>query len=484
MSMTPDAEDRQATPERASWQVWRWPLHWQIFLAIACGAALGVMMGVAAVAEIPAEIDSRARGAAGTRIVRDTHLFALVELAGDLFLRALFLLIVPLVTSSIVLAVHRIARERDFARLGLKTLAYYLATSVVAIGTGVLLVNLVAPGISNGAPLLQGHDLSAFGGAQAEVARRTEGRGLADFLNVFRAMVPGNLFSAAVESNLLGLIFVSLAGGFFATRLGDRQRDAFGALVESIHDLSLMGTRAVLRLAPLGVLFLIARTFAEQYAALRPDGRFADLLTGVASFAAVALAALLVHLLVTMPLVLLLVARVNPLRHYRAMAPALMTAFSTASSAATLPLTLECVQKRAGVSERIGGFAIPIGATVNMDGTALYECVAAIFICQAFGVELTLAQQALIVLIALVTSVGVAGVPSASLVAIAVILQTVQGQLPPTSQVNLLLGMGLLFVFDRPLDMLRTAVNVFSDSVGAVAIARSEGEAVLSDEGR
>ena len=181
-----------------------------------------------------------------------------------------------------------------------------------------------------------------------------------------------------------------------------------------------------------------------------------------------------------MSLLLAGVARVNPLRHYRAMAPALVTAFSTASSSATLPVTIDCVERHAGVSNRVAGFTLRWGATVNMDGTALYECVAAMFICQAFGLDLSFAQQFVIVLTALLTSIGVAGVPSASLVAIVVILTGVQNQLPPGALPpggSLLAGLGLLFVFDRPLDMCRTAVNIFSDSVGAVVVARSEGEA-------
>jgi Na+/H+-dicarboxylate symporter len=158
---------------------------------------------------------------------------------------------------------------------------------------------------------------------------------------------------------------------------------------------------------------------------------------------------------------------VNPLRHYRAMAPALLTAFSTASSSATLPLTMDCVEKNAGVSNRVSSFVLPLGATINMDGTALYECVAVIFIAQAFGVDLSITQQLLIVVLALLTSIGVAGVPSASLVAIVVILSVFGIPLET---------IGLIYAVDRVLDMLRTSVNVFSDSCGAVVIARSEGE--------
>lgn len=464
------------------WRPWRWPLHWQILLGLVVGAVVGILLGASAIAEIPGDTAPDRRGLVGGALVREGALFAVVELLGDLFLRALFLIIIPLITSSILLAVARIGGERDFGRLGAKTLGYYLLTSFAAVLTGLVLVNVFSPGLSaEGLGILQGQDLSAFEAAQGEVDKRVEGRHLADFLNIFREMIPNNLFSAAVEGNFLGLIVVSIVAGYFTSKLAEAHRHAFVSLVEAIYELTIMATHLVLRLAPLGVLFLIARTFAEQHATLYPDGRFASFLAGIVSFAAVATVALLVHFLITLPLILLLAARVNPLRHYKAMAPALLTAFSTASSAATLPLTIQSVEERAGVSPRIGGFTLPLGATVNMDGTALYECVAAIFICQAFGVELSFLQQLLVVIVALLTSVGVAGVPSASLVAIAVILRTVQAQLPPDQAVNLVLGMGLLFVFDRPLDMLRTAVNVFSDSVGAVTIARSEGENPLQE---
>jgi proton glutamate symport protein len=176
---------------------------------------------------------------------------------------------------------------------------------------------------------------------------------------------------------------------------------------------------------------------------------------------------LALHFFVSTSIILRVLGRVNPLRHYRAMAPALLTAFSTSSSSATLPVTMECVEQRAGVSNKVSSFVLPLGATVNMDGTALYECVAAMFIAQAYGLDLTFSTQFIIVMLALVTSIGVAGIPSASLVAISVILAAIG--LP-------LEGIGLILAVDRVLDMCRTAVNVYGDSVGAVVIARLEGE--------
>jgi len=193
----------------------------------------------------------------------------------------------------------------------------------------------------------------------------------------------------------------------------------------------------------------------------------------LAVFMITVLSALAVHVFITLPLLLKFVARVNPLRQYRAMAPALLTAFSTSSSSATLPLTMECVEKNAGVSNRTTSFVLPLGATVNMDGTALYECVAAMFIAQAYGLELTLATQFTVVLVALLTSIGVAGIPAASLVAIIVILAAIG--LPAE-------GIGLILAVDRILDMCRTSVNVFSDSCGAVIIARSEKESGILEK--
>ncbi|MEM7681880.1 MAG: dicarboxylate/amino acid:cation symporter [Planctomycetota bacterium] len=476
---SPDAPEGSNTPNTAAWPPWRWPLHWQILLGLLIGAGLGVMLGDWAIGQLPADTAADRRGAEAGAIATASSLYMVVDLIGDLFLNGLKLIIVPLVTSSIVLAVARLGAGKGFGRLGGKTLAYYGTTSLIAVVVGLVLVNVVSPGVQNGGGILVGQDLSAFSDAQAEVDARVSGKEATDFLDTFRTMVPANLFAAASAGNLLGLIVVSLIVGYFLARYAGENKNVLMRAVEGVYDLTLRITDLVLKLAPLGVLGLLAATVGEQYAKLTPDGRFNEFALGIGQFAGTALAALGVHFLVVMPLILMLVARVNPLRHYAAMAPALTTAFSTASSSATLPLTMDCVENRAGVSNRTASFTLPLGATVNMDGTALYECVAAVFICQAFGIELSFGQQFFIVVTALLTSVGVAGVPSASLVAIAVILTGVEKGLPDGALpegASLIAGMGLLFVFDRPLDMCRTAVNIFGDSVGAVTIARSEGE--------
>jgi len=227
---------------------------------------------------------------------------------------------------------------------------------------------------------------------------------------------------------------------------------------QGVFETMMQITLWIIRFAPLGVFGLVARTVSVTgFEAFAP----------LAAFVATVFLGLAVHALVTLPLVLRFVGGVSPRQHVKAFSPALLTAFSTSSSSATLPLTMECAEKNAGVSNRIASFVLPLGATVNMDGTALYECVAALFIAQAYGIQLGFGAQFSIVVLALLTSVGVAGVPSASLVAILVILNAVG--LPVE-------GVGLILAVDRVLDMCRTTVNVFGDSCGAVVIARTEGE--------
>ena len=484
----------QATQRKGGLAPWRWPLHLQILLGLIIGAGIGYWLGAGAVAGLPTDVDPEQAGAAAAASVKASYAYLFFDLVGDLFIQGLKLIIVPLVMSSIILAVANLTKHGDgatgFGRLAGKTMGYYAATSVISVLIGLAVVNVLSPGLSTNdagqtVGILEGQDLSSFAGDQQAVDKKVDGKQASDFLDVFREMVPPNLIQAAAQGKLLGLIVVSILVGFFLSKSDNEPARAVKAFTQGVYDLTLAITDFVLKLAPIGIIGLIAATLGEQYAKLVPDDRLDTFVTGLTTFAGGALLALMIHFAVVMPLILLLVARVNPIEHYRAMMPALLTAFSTASSSATLPVTMECVEDRAKVSRKTTSFVLPLGATVNMDGTALYECVAAIFICQAFGIELTFAQQFLIVVTAVLTSIGVAGVPSASLVAIVVILTAVQDALPAGSLpegVLLVSGLGLLFVFDRPLDMVRTAVNVFSDSVGAVTIAKTEGETgVLSD---
>ena len=416
----------------------RLKLHWQIALALLLAIVAGNWSGE-------------------TGALFGVRFIDVYDFVGALFLNALKMLIVPLIVASIITGIAGIGQSRDFARLGGKTLLYYLSTSLIAILIGLTLVNLIEPGLVDGRPAHEQIGLSAYVG---DVATTVEGRGMGDLLNVFLQMVPPNIVAAAANGQMLGLIFFSLLFGFFMTRVGPPHAEYVQGFWKGVFEVMLLITDWVMKFAPIGVFALVAKVVATTGMAA-----FLPLL----AFLLTVLAALAVHSLIVLPLVLRAIAGVSPLRHYQAMAPALLTAFSTASSSATLPVTLDCVERQAGVSNRVSSFVLPLGATVNMDGTALYECVAAMFIAQAYGIELSAAQQFTVVLLALLTSIGVAGIPAASLVAIAIILAAVG--LP-------LEAIGLILAVDRILDMCRTATNVLSDSCGAVAIARSEGEQI------
>jgi Na+/H+-dicarboxylate symporter len=410
-------------------------LHWQILIAL----GLAVLAGLALDREI---------GILGVTF------YSIFDFVGKLFLNALKMLIVPLIISSIIVGVAGVGGTHGLGRLGGKTIGYYAMTSTLAILVGLLAVNLIQPGVVDGDP----REIFGFTGDTAALSEQIGGKGGGDLVEVFLRMIPTNVVAAAAEGQMLGLIFFSLLYGFFLARITEDYAEAQYNFFQGMFEIMMRITDLIMRFAPLGVFALVARTVMD---------------TGLAAFAPLALffftvvLALGVHFLVVLPLLLYFLGGVNPVRHYQAMGAALLTAFSTASSSATLPVTMECVEKNAGVSNRVTSFVLPLGATVNMDGTALYECVAALFIAQAYGIELSLGTQFMVVLLALLTSIGVAGIPAASLVAITIILGAVG--LP-------LEGIGLILAVDRILDMMRTAVNVFSDSCGAVVIARSEGE--------
>lgn len=411
-------------------------LHWQILIALILAVIAGTLAGT----------DSQFLG---------VRFYSMFDFIGTLFLNALKMLIVPLVVASIIVGISGIGSGEAFSKLGIKTLMYYVTTSLFAILVGLLVVNLVAPGIIDGAPA---NHLIGLSENTSEVVAKVEGKGTGDLVEVFLRMVPTNVVAAAAEGQMLGLIFFSLLFGFFMIKIDAAYASSMQNFWQGVFLVMMKITDWVMLFAPIGVFGLVAKVVAETgYAAFVP----------LAWFFFSVLAALAIHFFVVLPMLLKFVGRVHPVRQYRAMAPALLTAFSTSSSAATLPLTMECLEKNAGVSNRTSSFVLPLGATVNMDGTALYECVAAMFIAQVYGIELGFVQQFTIVLMALVTSIGVAAIPSASLVAIAIILAAVG--LPVEA-------IGLILAVDRVLDMCRTSVNVFSDSCGAVIIARLTGE--------
>ncbi len=395
-------------------------LHWQILIALVLGILYGVFL---------------------------TPHVKYISWMGEVFMRGLKMIIVPLILTSIISGVANIGNAENLGRLGLKTFGYYIMTSTFAIVTGLFFVNFIIPG--KGTDLNLQRDVEGL-----EVTKDSFGDTL---INI----VPTNIFEAFSQDNMLSVIFFAILFGFFITRVHDKHQKLLTNFFNSAFEVMMKVTMFIIKFTPLGIFGIVALTVAENINDL------AALAGSMGLYMLTVFSALFFHAFITLPLLLKFVGKVNPWLHFKVMRSALLTAFSTSSSGATLSLTMESVERRAGVSTKITSFTLPLGATINMDGTALYECVAAMFIAQAYGVELGFFQQVIVVITALLASIGAAGIPMAGLVMITVILTAVG--LP-------LEGVGLILSVDRILDMFRTATNVWSDSCGAVIIGKSEGE--------
>lgn len=418
-------------------------LHWQILIAIGLAGISGWAVNSAITSGIE---DPTFLG---------ISIIGFFDYIGSLFLNALKMIIVPLIFSSIVMGVAGIGSGGNLGALGGRTLVFYVVTTLAATMLGLLLINIVGPGYQDGVPV---GDMLALDASADELVALAEGRGPGDVAQVFHKMVPPNIVQAAADGQMLGIIFFALLFGYFMTHLTHDLAEPLFKFWDSVFHVMMKMTEWIMKFAPIGVFGLVAKVVAEAgFSAVRP----------LAVFAVTVVIALALHITLVMPLFLRFVGKVKPYSMFPKMAPAMLTAFSTSSSSATLPVTMECLEDNVGVSNKISSFVLPLGATVNMNGTALYECAAAMFLAQAYGLDLTIGVQFSIVFIALLTSVGVAGVPSASLVAIAIILGAVG--LPVEA-------IGVLMVFDRILDMLRTSVNIFGDSCCAVIVARLDGE--------
>ncbi len=410
---------------------------WKVFIAILLGMVIGSMTQ---------------QGSTLFGIDLFAFAFPVYSLLGKVFINALTLVVVPLVSSSIITGIARIGNDSSFGRLGAKIFAFYLGTSLIAILVGLFCVNLLNPGAMINPDTIAG----SVNGADVQKYLATEET--ARFSDILLQIVPSNIVDTFGRGQMLGLIFFSLIFGYCLSKIESESGSILKGFWQGLFNAMIQFTQVIMKCLPVGVFFLVAKVFAETgFNSLQSLGMFTiTVLLGLALFIFVAL-----------PVLLKIIGNVRPGRHFKAMGPALITAFSTSSSSATLPITIECVEKRAGVSNKICSLVVPLGTSINMSGSALYECVAAIFVAQAYGIELTVSTQCIIVLLSLITSIGVAGIPSASLVAIIAILKTIG--LP-------IEGIGLFVAVDRVLDMCRTTVNVFSDSCCAILVARSEGE--------
>lgn len=406
---------------------------WIVFIAIALGMLAGAETGT------------------------DGGLFGLTyysfyDLIGTLFLRALTLIVVPLVSSSIITGIAKMGSEKSFGRLGAKTVGFYISTTFLAILIGLIFVNLIEPGKGG----LSDH-LTQQVNQFTQEGQLGEGK-LNTIKDLLLQIIPANIFDTFARGNMLGLIFFSLLFGYSISKIESHLTSILLGFWQGVFQAMIRITHMIMIFLPLGVFCLVAKVFATTGF---------ETLKSLALFFVTVVLALACFMFIVLPLFLKFIGRVNPLNHFRAMAPALVTAFSTSSSSASLPVTLDCAEKRAGISNKICSLVIPLGTSLNLAGSALYECVAAMFVAQVYGIEISFVTQFTVVFLALITSMGVAGIPAGSLVAVIVILKSVG--LPPE-------GIGLFIAVDRLLDMCRTTVNVFSDTCCAVLVARSEGE--------
>jgi proton glutamate symport protein len=372
----------------------------------------------------------------------ESPLFSVVGLGADLFIRLLRMVIVPLVVASLITAAAGLD-TRYLGRLGVITLVYYTATTLLAAGLGLVIVNLVDPGVG-----------AALQGAQTpkEILEREP----PTFADLLRNLIPANPIDALARTDMLQIISFSLIVGVALNILGDRAQ-AVKSFVSEVLELSMVIVRWVLYLLPVGVALLLARAIGQAGV---------DVFAPLAKYMGAVLGGLAIHGLLVLPLLVWVLGGVPPWRFLPGISNAMLTALSTSSSAATLPVTMRTVERELKVPGYISRFCIPIGATVNMDGTALYEAVAALFIAQAYGIQLEFTQQIVVLFTATLAAIGAAGIPSAGLFTMVIVLQSVG--LP-------LEGIGLILAVDRILDMFRTMVNVEGDAGGAVILTNVVG---------
>ena len=378
-----------------------------------------------------------------------------VAFLGEVFLKALFVLVVPLVMSSIIVGVTSLGDVRRLGPLGGRAVLYFMTTTGIAVVIGLVLVLLIQPGTPGSA--------ESATSDMTTVSERLVDKpdSVPELLRtILTGLIPKNLFSAMANADVLPLIIFSLVFGGILTTVGERGRLVI-QVVEGVNEAIMAMVHLLMWAAPVGIGALIAGRLGEAggFSGFWPQ------LVQLSAYAGTVILGLLIHGLIVIPLLLHFIGKQNVITYARNIGTALTTAFSTSSSAATLPLTMEAVIEENKVSPRTARFVLPLGATINMDGTALYEAVAAVFIAQSYGIELGFAQTVIIVLTATLAAVGAAGIPEAGLVTMVIVLKSVN--LP-------IEGIALILVIDWFLDRCRTTVNVWGDAAGSAVIDRLE----------
>ncbi|QDT13112.1 dicarboxylate/amino acid:cation symporter [Planctomycetes bacterium K23_9] len=411
------------------------------------------------------------------------HVAESVEVGGELFLRLLKMIVVPLVFTSVLSGILGLGDVRKLGKPGAAAIGYYLCTTILAVLIGLVVVNVIKPGVGTVDPSVLEQYSGIVVGAPKE--RMTESlmelSGLTKdevtsvfgdlpsgesetpsvgtiFKNLLLMLVTDNLFVAAAETQLLPIIVFAIIFGAMLTTMHD-EVSSITQLIQQANNALMRFVMLLMNVAPLGIFCLVAARFGKA----QSEGKFLEELSQIGWYFGTVVLGLGIHALIVLPLIYWIVRRENPYRYMMAMSQALLTAFSTASSSATLPVTMECTEQ-AGISKRSSEFVIPLGATINMDGTALYEAAAAIFIAQAIGIDLDFFQQVTIAVTATLAAIGAAGIPEAGLVTMLIVLNAVG---LPVEYV------GLILTVDWLLDRFRTAVNTFGDSVGAAVVEKT-----------
>lgn len=414
-------------------------LHNRILGGLAAGAALGILANTLLGGRHPA-VEWVNHYVAGP--------------AGQVFLRMLFMIVMPLVFASIALGVAGLGDLRKVGRVGAKAVGYFLATTFLAAATGLVFVNFLKPGQGLD-PAVKAELMAVYAGDASEKvsASKAGGFGVDTFVNI----VTRNPLKSAVEGDMLGVIFFGLVFGAALTLIPRERARPMLELLESLNDVVIAIVGMAMKLAPYGVTALIfGVTSRFGFALMVPLG----------AFVLVVLGALLFHAAVNISLVLRLLVGLSPLVYFRRVRSTIVTAFSTSSSSATLPAAIDAAERGLGVPPQVAGFVLPLGSTMCMNGTSIFEGITAIFLCQVFGIDLTLGQMGVVVVMAVITAVGAAGVPGGSIPLLVGILAMfgVPGE-----------GIAVVLGVDRILDMSRTAVNVYGDISATAFVARSEG---------
>ncbi|MDN3204232.1 dicarboxylate/amino acid:cation symporter [Algoriphagus sediminis] len=421
------------------------PLHTQIIIGLVLGLAFGLVVIFTA--------------------IPSSFTIDYIKPVGTIFINSLKMIAVPLVLASLVVGVSNLGDISKLSRIGGKTITIYLCTTVLAVTMGLLMVNVFKPGKSlpqetreNLMSLYEG-DAGSRMGAAAELQNQGPLQPLVD-------IVPQNFFQATTDNGaMLQVVFFAILIGIALLKIPKEKANPVIAFFDGFNDVIIQIVNFIMMIAPYGVFALMASLIVE-IAGDNPDSAFA-LLFALLKYSLVVVGGLLFMILVAYPTLLKLFTKINYLDFFKAIRPAQLLAFSTSSSSATLPVTMKQVEEELGVSEEVSSFVLPLGATVNMDGTSLYQGVAAVFIAQALGMDLSITQQLMIVLTATLASIGSAGVPGAGLIMLIIVLESIA---VPAA------GIALILAPDRILDMFRTVVNVTGDATVCTVVASTEGE--------